>query len=640
MIRCRTLGPIWIEIDGQPAPPELLWRKHLALLLYLARSPKGIRSREHLLGLFWPDKPEGAARHSLNVALHVLRQAAGDDGVDSRARDIRLAGDAVSLDVDELDRHTSAGNWAAAAALSGGEFCDGLAIANASEFEDWLTTERALWRGRQIDALVQHADELEQSGQLAEATQFSERARALDPTSERAARSLMRNLALRGNRQAAIECFENLRRELERVGVEPDAETRALADRFRSGQRVSTTGSAPEIPAATTSRRLPLAGRGRELRKLLDLLADSRSRSHAVLVVIEGAPGLGRSRLLEEIAERACLAGTSVVRARAVPTDQEDPGNGVLALGRGGLLDAPGIAAAPPAALAVFAERLTDWGDRFRRLPKGRTMSLGPALAEILRMAADERPVLLIVDDAEWLDPETYGVMEALLRDLASSRLAIAMSVAAGRSPVQLDLLRARIGRDIMGEVLRLEALDGDQVAELVAKMLPDLTPDQRARLARRVLADSAGLPLFIVELLHAVAAGLDLEGFEGWPAPFHTLDHTRPGDLPDAIVAAIRIGFRRLSANAQQVLAAAALLGERMQPGQLAWVAKLDTEQVSTALDELEWSRWLVADPRGYGFVARIVREVIGRDMLTPGQRQRIVERAAQWPPSDKRPA
>jgi len=170
--------------------------------------------------------------------------------------------------------------------------------------------------------------------------------------------------------------------------------------------------------------------------------------------------------------------------------------------------------------------------------------------------------------------------------------------------------------------------------------MLPDLTPDQQSRLARRVLADSAGLPLFIVELLHAVAAGLDLEGFEGWPAPFHTLDHTRPGDLPDAIVAAIRIGFRRLSANAQQVLAAAALLGERMQPGQLAWVAKLDTEQVSTALDELEWSRWLVADPRGYGFVARIVREVIGRDMLTPGQRQRIVERAAQWPPSDKRPA
>jgi DNA-binding SARP family transcriptional activator len=46
MIRCPTLGLIRVEIDGKPAPPELLWRKHLALLLYLARSPKGTRSRE------------------------------------------------------------------------------------------------------------------------------------------------------------------------------------------------------------------------------------------------------------------------------------------------------------------------------------------------------------------------------------------------------------------------------------------------------------------------------------------------------------------------------------------------------------------------------------------------------------------
>ena len=42
-------------------------------------------------------------------------------------------------------------------------------------------------------------------------------------------------------------------------------------------------------------------------------------------------------------------------------------------------------------------------------------------------------------------------------------------------------------------------------------------------------------------------------------------------------------------------------------------------------ALDELEWQRWLTAEPRGYTFVARIVRDVVDRDMVTPGQRQRI---------------
>jgi hypothetical protein len=49
----------------------------------------------------------------------------------------------------------------------------------------------------------------------------------------------------------------------------------------------------------------------------------------------------------------------------------------------------------------------------------------------------------------------------------------------------------------------------------------------------------------------------------------------------------------------------------------------------VHDALDELEWARWVNADPRGYAFVARIVREVVASDMTTPGQRQRIRDRA-----------
>jgi hypothetical protein len=53
-----------------------------------------------------------------------------------------------------------------------------------------------------------------------------------------------------------------------------------------------------------------------------------------------------------------------------------------------------------------------------------------------------------------------------------------------------------------------------------------------------------------------------------------------------------------------------------------------LEEEAVDEALDELEWNRWLVAEKRGYAFVARIVRDVVARDMLTPGQRRRIQER------------
>jgi hypothetical protein len=49
------------------------------------------------------------------------------------------------------------------------------------------------------------------------------------------------------------------------------------------------------------------------------------------------------------------------------------------------------------------------------------------------------------------------------------------------------------------------------------------------------------------------------------------------------------------------------------------------DAASVTAALDELEWGRWLESDARGYGFVARVVGEIVNRDLVTPGQRRRL---------------
>jgi len=54
-------------------------------------------------------------------------------------------------------------------------------------------------------------------------------------------------------------------------------------------------------------------------------------------------------------------------------------------------------------------------------------------------------------------------------------------------------------------------------------------------------------------------------------------------------------------------------------------------TEELAQVLDELEWHRWLVSEPRGYSFLARVVRQVVAQDMLTPGQRQRVLDAAAR---------
>ncbi|MGH7534105.1 MAG: hypothetical protein ACREMG_00825, partial [Gemmatimonadales bacterium] len=132
-----------------------------------------------------------------------------------------------------------------------------------------------------------------------------------------------------------------------------------------------------------------------------------------------------------------------------------------------------------------------------------------------------------------------------------------------------------------------------------------------------------------------AVALGLDLRGSPGaWPEPFKTLEQSLPGDLPDAVIAAIRIGFRRLSPDAQGALAAASVLEDRVPPDLLGCVLGRRVAQLAPILDELEWHRWLVGEPRGYGFAARIVRAVIARDMLTPGQRARVLAAAERCRP------
>src|SRR5207302_19967 len=142
--------------------------------------------------------------------------------------------------------------------------------------------------------------------------------------------------------------------------------------------------------------------------------------------------------------------------------------------------------------------------------------------------------------------------------------------------------------------------LGGDALHALARWGAPSYDAVQLERLARRVVADSAGIPLLAVELLNAVALGLDLQEVPGvWPQPFRTLQQTFPGDLPDAITAAVRVNFHRLSNDAQGVLVAAAVLDGRVPAALLGRAAGVEGDALGAALDELEWQRWLAAEAR-----------------------------------------
>ncbi len=631
MIVCRVLGPIEVRVDGGPAPPELLWRKNLALLVYLARSPKRTRSRDHLVGLLWGEKAESAARHSLNEAIRVLRKHVGESALESESGQVRLDPAALQLDVDLFAAKVEEESWGDAANLVSGDFMEGFGVPGCSEFEDWLYAERVALREQAVTALVNRATSLLDRGEIREAAATARRALALDATSETAARAAMRSLAIAGDRAAALEVYDTLLARLdEQIGIEPDEQTQALAERVRRERtwRLPTGAIAAAAPGGE-SRRVPLVGRELELGQLVDAWMACCTGRQASLGVIEGEPGTGKTRLVDELAARARLDGAALGEVRAVEADQAEAWSGVLGLAGGLSLDLPGLDDVATAAHAYFCAEVPAWAERFGAESKGASAwPPGRALNEVARGLAARQPVFLHVDDAHWLDRDTLLAISAMLRDLEDAPVFVLLSLSPYPERLELAELRARVGRDLAGVTVRLASLSAEALRSLARWALPTYDDVELDRVTRRIATDSAGLPLLAVELLHAVALGLDLRATGGaWPEPLRTLDQTLPADLPDAVAAAVRVGFRRLSRDAQTVLTAASLLGDRVDASRLSKAAALKGDALAAALDELEWQRWLSAEPRGYSFVARVVRNIVARDMLTPGQRQRILE-------------
>ncbi len=464
-------------------------------------------------------------------------------------------------------------------------------------------------------------------GLVTEAAETAARALEVDPGANGGVQVAMKALAITGDRSGALARYEQFTARLAEMDAAPDADTTALAARVRQERVWRLSGDVPTEPdRGAELRRTPLVGRERELEHLLEALETCTRERRATACIIEADSGLGKSRLAEELLARARLDGAASATVRAVEADVEHPWSGAIGLARGGLLDAAGLAAASPAALGAFATEIPEWADRFGA-GTGSATSLGEALRDVLRAITEEQAVVLLLDDAHWLDRDSLLALIAAVRDLASFPVLVLFAVQPQQPCPELDDLRSRIGRDVPGITVRLEALDLEAVRQLAGWAVPAFADAERDRLARRVAADSAGLPLLAVELLHAVALGLDLGTITGaWPEPAKTLDQTLPTDLPDAVVAAVRVGFRRLTKQAQQVLAAAAVLSDRVAVARLERATGLEGATLLAALDELEWQRWLAAEPRGYAFVARIVRDIVARDMLTEGQRQRIL--------------
>jgi len=617
-LEVRCLGPPSARVNGQEPPAEVLWRKHLALLAYLALSPARSRTRDHLLGLLWPESPEEKARRSLNEAVRTLRLALGNERLVSRGEAIEINPEGLQVDVRDFESLCTDGQMRALDLLRG-DFLEGFHIDQSPAFDAWVESERARLRELAVGLLLARAEEQLAVTRYIEAVALARRALSLNPYAERAWSLGMRSAALDGDTAGALALYHEFAQRLERdLGEPPSAAITALAGRIREGkwQRARPGRSLPEPP---------LVGRRDAHARLFAALERPQGPAY---VIIAGDQGSGRTRLLQASAERLRLAGAVVAGARILESDHDAPWSTLRALMRGGLLEAPGLAATDPLALRLLAGIVPDLAARVEPLVPNDAAQVADAVAALLRAVTEERPVGLFIDDAQWADGPTLAVLRAVGSRVRDAAITVVLTIAAGDEPsAELRALLAGIGRDISGAEVRLEPFTAEEIVALTEAMAPWCPVGvERERLARRVLHESGGNPFLAVTLLRDLGqTASQREGLLEWPDAGSTYEADLPITLPGVVRSVLVARAMKLDPDGLAVLRVASVAGGVLDPPLIADVSGLGRERVDAAFDRLERERFLVVEGERYAFNGRLLPAVIERECMQAGGRRRL---------------
>jgi DNA-binding SARP family transcriptional activator len=619
----HCLGPPSVRVDGREAPPDVLWRKHVALLTYLALSPDGTRSRSHLLGLLWAESSEDKARRSLNEAVRRLRSALGTQRLLTRGDALQLNASELEIDVRQFETLRAEGQLRALELLRG-EFLEGFHVDDARGFEDWMEVQRAQIRQAATGLLVARGEEQLAVNRYVEARALARRALALDPFSEPALALGMRSAALEGDSSGALALYHDVADRVAReIGETPSGALSALAARIRAGtwQRPGTRHSDLEPP---------LIGR-REAHAQLFARLDRYPREGPACLVIVGDPGSGRTRLLAACAERLALAGATVATAGLLEGDHDAPWSTLRALMRGGLQLAPGVTGTDHVGLRVLAGIVPELAERVAPLETHDVAQVSDALASCVGAVAAENPLAVLIDDAQWADGSTLAALRAVWSREQRAALVLVLTLEHGAElSAELRALVGSVGREIPGAVVRLEPLTHEDIAALTEATAPWCTgKEERDRLARRVAQESGGNPFLAVTLLHELGQTASLRhGLVEWPPAGGTLDSSLPIAVSEVVRSAVAARVARLDEDSTAVLRAASIAGDVLDPAVLTEVSGLLPTRVEAALDRLERERFVVFDGGRYRFTGRLIAAVIESECMQAGGRRRLRER------------
>ena len=403
-----------IRIESPHGSLVLTSGKAQSLLAYLALHPRMPHRREALADLLFAEAPPDRARRNLSDVLHRLRKTLGDGWLNADAACISLrADDDLFVDVwafDALAASDQSDDLQGAVALYAGELAPEI-------YDDWIALERDTRRTAFLSALEKLSSQLEAQNEWQGALQHTQRLILADPLHEPGNHACLRLLGRLRRYSEAQAHYEALRQRLwVELGTEPLAETQDLVKMLMRER----DAAAPPIGAVASA---PFVGRAAERTTALTAV-ENVLRGRGGVLTIEGEPGIGKSRLAQEIIAGASWRGLTVMQGAVSEVPQSSPFSPLAnALApelrtRAAQLEA----LLPVESLAMLAELYPAWqrtssaaqprqstietrqaGQQFY----GAVRALGAALAQLM-------PLMLVLDDMQWASPALWESVQAL----------------------------------------------------------------------------------------------------------------------------------------------------------------------------------------------------------------------------------
>ena len=528
-LRIQMLGPFEVWRDGQRLT-SVDWsgRKTCRLFKILVTYRQRAVANDELIEWLWPNLAPEAGRNSLWVAVSRLRRLLEPEPVGRGVSSFVLSeppgyrfdpAGRCEIDVDAfLDRARAGqelqqrGEWVAAidAYLAAQGLHQGDYLAQ-DPYEDWALPTRERLREAFLEiekALVTCFLTL---GRYREALTHTRKALDQDPCDEGAWRLTMEAHYRAGEQEQALRAFERCRVVLgQELGIDPLPETLALHQRILQTPPQVHRAPAPALPPSL-SLHLPFVGREREwalLNGLLQRAMDGQGR----VALLAGEPGIGKTRLLEELAGLAAARGAQILVGRCHELEQNVAYAPILEALRSLLpmLSAPS-SPCPVARLAIVAELLPELREVRPDLPSHHPLPpdeerarLLTSLAEVIRHCAQSGALVVLLDDLHWADPSTLQVFHYLARQAGDQALLLVGAYRSTRVDAHhpLAAMRDQLARQRMLVELPLAAFRQEDVV-LLLRILGSEGPGET--LASRLYRETEGHPYFLAEVLRTL---------------------------------------------------------------------------------------------------------------------------------------